>query len=120
LEAGESQTNQISVGEGAAHAVFAADPGHAQPLRIDRVGAQGGDVGIAVLPGQHGQRHRAQESREERRVVAGEGERAGLHQIAPQPGGGQELAEENELAQRRDRGVRTPFDVEAPPVRVDR
>ena len=53
------------------------------------------------------------------RVVAGEGERTGLHQVTPQPGRGQELAEEDELAQRRDRGVRIPFDMETPPVRVD-
>ena len=88
-------------------------------MRIDGVGAQGGDVGVAVLSRQPGQRHRAQEIGDERRVGAGEGERAGLHEVSPQPGGGQKLTEENELAQRRDRGVRIPFDMETPPVRVD-
>ena len=105
---------------GSAHTVLVAHLGHAQALRMDRVGAPRGDVGATVLLGQPGRRHRAQPIGEERRVGAGEGARAGRHPVAPQPGGGEKLAEENELAQRGDRGVGIPFDVEAPSVGIDR
>jgi len=76
-------------------------------------------VGVTVLPGQNGQRDRVQQVGQERRVVAGERQRTSLDPVAEKSGGGQELAEENELAQRRDGGVRIPFDVEATTAGVD-
>jgi len=101
---------RVHVGESAALAVLAvlavlaahaAHAAHAQALGIDRVGAQRGDVGVTVLPGQNDQRDRAQQVGQERRVVAGERQRTSLDPVAEESGGGQELAEENELAQRR-------------------
>ena len=35
------------------------------------------------------------------------------------PGGARKLTEENKMTQRRDSGLRIPFDVETPPLRVD-
>ena len=78
----------------AAHAVLAAHAADAQALGIDRVGAQRGDVRVTVLSGQDGQRDRAQEIRDERRVVAGELERTSSDPVAEKTGGSQELAED--------------------------
>ena len=111
---------RVGVGKRTAHAVLAAHPGHAQPLRIDRVGAQGGDMRVTMLSRQNGQRARPQKIGNERRMVAGEGERTSLNPVAKETGGGEELTEENQLAQRRDGRVRIPFDMETPAVRIDR
>lgn len=110
---------RVRVGESAPHTVLAAHPRHAQALGIDRVGAQGGDVGVTVLPGENGQRDRAQEIGNERCVGAGELERTSLDPVAKEAGGGQELAEEYQLAQRRNGGMRIPLDVETSSVGVD-
>ena len=93
---------RVHVGESAAHAAHAA---HAQALGIDRVGAQRGDVGVTVLPGQNGQRDRAQPIGQERRVGAGERQRTSLDPVAEESGGGQELAEENELSGPEQKGT---------------
>lgn len=50
----------VGSGKGPQHAVFAARLSHPQTDRIDRVGAQSGDVRVEELPSEHGKSDRAQ------------------------------------------------------------
>ena len=101
-------------GKGAAHTVFTAHPAHAKPGWIDRVRTPGGDVAVAVLAGEDGQRACAQEVVARRGIVAGDRPQAGLDPVLEPSGCGQKRAEENQLTQRRDRRGGIPFNMKAP------
>jgi hypothetical protein len=89
-------------------------------LGIDGVGAQPGDVRIAVLPSQHGQGEGAQQIGQCRCIGTGETQRTLAHPVGEESPGGQKLRQEDPLAQRRDRRGRIPLNMKTPAQRVHR
>ena len=87
---------------------FKADEAYLVGQGKGPVAAQRGDVGVTVLPGQDGQRARAQQTGDEQRLVAGERQRTSLDPIAEDPGGGRNWLKKTSWPS----GVRIPFDVE--------
>jgi len=109
----------IHMGEGPSNAVLAADLGHAKALRVDGVGTQGRDVGIAELAGEDREGDGAEQVGDRRGVGAAEAQRAAADPFGEEPRGGEELAEEDQLAQGRHGRLRIPLDVKAASVGVD-
>ena len=81
--------------------VLAADIGHVEALWVDGGGPQGGDMGVAVLVGEDRKGDGAQEVGDGGSVGDSELQRPGTNPIGEKPRRGEELAEEDQLAQSR-------------------
>jgi hypothetical protein len=75
----------VDPGQRPAHRILAHHLAHAEQPRVDPVGAQAGDVGVAAMPRQHRQQHRAQHVAHLGRVGAGVGQRTVRHPGIEQP-----------------------------------
>ncbi len=111
---------RIGSGKGPSHAVLAAHLAHPRPDRIDRVGAQTGDVCVAELTGQDRKGDRAQKVGQGGSVRTGETQWTSLNPLTEKARSRQELAEEDQLTQWRERRGRIPLHVDAPAMGVHR
>ena len=109
----------IRICERSADTVLAADLGHAEALGVDGVGPQGSDMGVAELAGEDREGDGAQQVGDGGSVGASELQRAGTDPLGEKPRRGEELAEEDQLAQSRYRSVGIPLDMETSSLGVD-
>src|SRR5439155_13986299 len=96
-----------------AQTVLAHHSFHAQAFRIDLVSSDRGDMGISPSPAQGSQDPRAEYVFDGRRIGTGITQWTLAHPPGVKPASGQKLAEEHQLAQRRDWSLRIPFDMES-------
>ena len=96
--------------EGPADRILADDLAHAEQLRKNSVAAQRGDMGVALVTGEHGEHRRPHNVALLRRVGTAVAQRTVGDQGVEQSARLEEINEERQLPKRRQRRLVVPFD----------